>query len=409
MKGFEKLTPIDEALNIFLKKLPLKRLEKELIPIEEAVGRITAEDIIAPVDLPSFNRSAVDGYAVKAKDTFETSQNKPKIFSIVEKEKIQTMEAVAVWTGNPLPKGADAVVMLEQTRKLDDGKIEVWSPLTPGENVSKRGEDIQKGEVAIKTGKRLKPHHIGLLAALGIASINVVRKPSVAIMSTGNELVELGKIPKKGQVIDVNRLILSSLCREIGAEPVDFGIVKDNIDDISEKIREGLEKTDIILTTGGTSAGHMDLVPEAVNKAGSPGVIVHGIAMRPGMPTALAIAQNKPIIILSGNPVAAIVGFEVFARPLLLKLMNAENDVRPMVRARLTRRVASSLGFRTFLRVYVFQRNGEFFAEPIRVKGSSVLSTMTRANGFVVIPENKEGLETDDQVLVHLFDSIGWG
>lgn len=407
MKGFEKLTPVDEALNIFFKKLQPRKLEKEPIPLEEALGRIAAEDVVAQIDLPSFDRSAVDGYAVRAKDTFETSQTKPKIFRIVKEDEIRNMEAVPVWTGNPLPRGADAVIMLEHTRKLDKDKIEVWNPLAPGKNVSKAGEDIRKGEVAVKAGKRLKPHHIGLLAALGKTSINVVRKPVVAIISTGNELVEHGQTPKRGQVIDVNRLILSGLCKEIQAEPKDFGIVKDNMDNIAEKIREGLEKTDVVITTGGTSVGKLDLVPEAINEIGLPGVIVHGVAMRPGMPTALAIVQEKPIIVLSGNPVAAIVGFEVFARPLLLKLMGAENEFRPAVWAKLTRRVVSNLGFRTFLRVHVFWRNGEFFAEPVRVKGSGMLSTMTMANGFVAIPENKEGLEENDPVLVHLFDSIG--
>lgn len=408
MIGFEKLTPVDEALNIFFKKLQPKRLGKELIPIKEALERITAEDIVAPVNLPSFDRSAVDGYAVRARDTFETSQTKPKIFRIVKKEEIQKMEAVTVWTGNPLPKSADAVVMLEHTRKLDEDKIEVWSSITPGKNVSKVGEDIRKGEVAVKAGKRLKPHHIALLAALGITSVSVVRKPIVAIISTGNELVEHGQTPKRGQVIDVNRLILSGLCKEIQAEPKDFGIVKDNINNITEKILEGLKNADMVLTTGGTSVGQLDLVPEAINKIGSPGVVVHGVAMRPGMPTALAIIQKKPIIVLSGNPVAAIVGFEVFARPLLLQLMGAEDNFRPTVWAKLTRRVASNLGFRTFLRVRVFERNGKFFAEPVRVRGSGMLSTMTRANGFVVIPEKREGLEENEQVLVHLFDSI-WG
>jgi molybdopterin molybdotransferase len=405
LKGFEKLTNIDEALSTFLKKLKLRRLESERIPINVALGRVTAEDILAENHLPPFDRSAVDGYAVRAKDTFEASKSSPKVLKLTEKEEVRENEAKQIWTGNPLPKGADAVVMLEYTKRIQD-KIEVWIPVTPGGNVSKRGEDVQKGGVAIKAGTRLRSHHVGLLAALGATHVNVVKKPKVAILSTGNELVELGRKAKPNQIIDSNKLILSGMCQELGAEPLDLGIAKDDIEEISAKIREGLERADVVITTGGTSVGYPDLVPAAVNQIGAPGVIVHGIAVRPGMPTALAVLHDKPVFILSGNPVAAMMGFEVFARPLLLRLLGIEREPRPMLKARLTRRVASALGRRVFLRVSVFEREGEFYAEPVRIKGAGVLSTMTKANGYVVIPENREGLEKGESVIVHLFDKI---
>lgn len=405
LKGFEKLTNIDEALSTFLKKLKPERLESERIPLHTALGRVMAEDVQAKNDLPSFDRSAVDGYALRAQDTFGASQFNPNTFKLTENEEVQEKEARQIWTGNPLPRGADAVVMLEYTKMIKD-KIEVGTTVTPGENVSKKGEDVQKGEVAIKAGTRLKPQHLGLLAALAATHVNVVKKPKVAILSTGNELVELGHEPKPSQIVDTNRLIFSSICQELGAEPLDLGVAKDDLKEISAKIREGLELADVVITTGGTSVGYPDLVPMAVNKIGTPGVIVHGIAMRPGMPTALAILQGKPVFILSGNPVAAMIGFEVFARPLLLKLLGVERESRPLLKARLTRRVASALGRQVFLRVRVFEKNGEFFAEPVRVKGSGVLSTMTKANGYVEIPENREGLEEGESVIVHLFDKI---
>jgi len=296
--------------------------------------------------------------------------------------------------------------MLEYTKQLQD-KIEVWNPVTPGENISKKGEDIQKGEVAIRTGTRLKPHHIGLLAALGVTRVGVVEKPRVAILSTGNELVDVGNKPKSNQVIDVNRLILSSMCLEIGAGPLDLGIAKDNVEEIKAKIRMGLERADAIITTGGTSVGYADLVPKAVDQMGKPGVVVHGIAIRPGMPTALAVLHEKPIFILSGNPVAAMVGFEIFVRPILLGFLGVENEHRPMMKAKMTRKVPSVLGRQVFLRVRVFERKGEFFAEPIRIKGSGVLTTMTEANGYVMIPKDREGLDENETVLVHLFDKLG--
>jgi len=192
----------------------------------------------------------------------------------------------------------------------------------------------------------------------------------------------------------------------LGAEPLDLGIAKDNLEEIGAKIRGGLKIADVVITTGGTSVGHLDLVPTVVNQIGAPGVIIHGIAMRPGMPTALAILRGKPVFILSGNPVAAMIGFEVFVRPLLLKLLGVDSEPRPMLKARLTRRVASALGRRVFLRVNVFVRDGEFFAEPVRIKGSGTFSTMTKANGYVIIPENREGLEENEPVIVHLFDKI---
>lgn len=405
LKGFDKITDVDEAFSIFLSKLKLKRLGSVKVPLKLALERVAAENVVADYDLPLFNRSAVDGYAVRAEDTFGASQSNSKILKLIENERIRTNETVRVWTGNMIPRGADSIIMLEYTKLLQD-KIEVWTPVTPGENVSKKGEDVKKGEVAIKAGTRLKPHHIGLLAALAAIHAKVVEKPKVSILSTGNELVEAGHKPKLNQVVDVNRLILSSMCLEVGAEPLDLGISKDNVKEIKAKIRVGIERTDAIITTGGTSVGYADLVPKAVNQIGKPGVIVHGIAMRPGMPTALAILCEKPIFILSGNPVAAMIGFEVFARPILLKLLGVENEPRPIVRAKLTRRVPSALGRQVFLRVCVFEREGEFFAEPVRIKGSGVLTTMTKANGYLIIPEDREGLDENENVLVHLFDKI---
>ena len=322
------------------------------------------------------------------------------------RDKIGEKEARPIWTGNPIPKGADAAIMLEHTKKLDD-KIETWIPVTPGKNVSKKGEDVRKGKVAVKAGTRLHPHHLGLLAALGATHVNVTEKPKVAILSTGNELVELGQKPKPGQIVGVNHLILSSMCLELGAEPLDMGIVSDDLNEIREKFEEGIKKADVMITTGGTSVGYADLVPKTVNQIGSPGVVVHGMAIRPGMPTALAILYGKPVFILSGNPVAAMIGFEVFTRPVLLKLLGVESEPRPVVKAKITRRVAAALGRRVFLRVHVFEKGDELLADPVRIKGSGILTTMTRANGYVIIPESREGLGKNELVSVHLFDKVG--
>ncbi len=397
---------MDEALSTFLSEVRLPRLEAVEIPIYDALGRVLAEDAVSNEDLPPFDRSAVDGYALRACDTFEASQLKPTMLKLTESDQVEANEAKEIWTGNTLPDGADAVVMLEYTRKVDGG-IELLNLINPSENVSKKGEDVRKGDVAVKAGTRLKPHHIGMLAALGMTCLKVVRQPKVAILSTGGELVEPGEKPKPDQIINTNRLILSGMCRELSADPVDLGITKDDANEIEAKIRRGLEEADLVITTGGTSVGYPDLVPTVVSRLGSPGIIVHGVAMRPGTPTALAAIDNKPIFILSGYPVAAMMGFETFVRPVILKLSGVGSEPRPVLGAKLTRRVASALGRRVFLRVYAFRKNGQFYAEPIRTKGSGVLSTMIKANGYVTIPENREGLEEGETVIVHLFDKIG--
>lgn len=405
LKGFEKLTNVDEALSIFFKALKPKRLGIQRILVDDALGRVTAEDTAAPVDLPSFDRSAVDGYAVRAEDTFAASQFKPKALKFTEKNSVKRGQARQVWTGNPLPKGADAVIMLEYTRTTK-GELQTLTAVTPGENVSKKGEDINEGEIMVRAGMRLQPHHIGFLAALGIIYVNIVEKPKVAILSTGNELVELGKKPRRNKIVNSNRFVIEGLCRELGAEPVYLGIAKDDEKDIGARILEGLEDADVVVTTGGTSVGVADLVPIVVNKMGKPGVVVHGVAVRPGMPTALGILKSKPIFVLSGNPVAAIVGFEVFARPTILRLQGIEHESRPVVKAQLAKRVAGVLGRRVYLRVKAFEKAGEFVAEPVHTKGSSLYSSMTRANGYVVIPEDREGLEKGETVHVHLFSSL---
>jgi molybdopterin molybdotransferase len=273
--------------------------------------------------------------------------------------------------------------------------------------VSKKGEDIKKGENAVKAGTRLKPYHLGLLAALGNSKIRVTEKPRIAILATGNELTEVGSKPAENQIFESNRIMLSAMCHELDAEPVDLGIAKDDVNEITEKLRIGLLNSDAVITTGGTSVGGLDLVPDAVNKMGKPGVVVHGVAMRPAMPTALAVLEGKPVMILSGNPVAAIVGFEVFARPLICKMLGMKKEEsRPVIKAVMARKVATALGRKTFVRVRVLQKNGEFRAEPVSARGSGAISTMTRGNGFVIVPENREGLSEGELVMVHLFGDV---
>lgn len=406
LKGFQKLTSVDDALQVFFTTLQMKRLKTVTVPLVSALNRVLAEDIIAEVNLPRFDRSAVDGYAVMAEDTVGATQFKPKTLQLTDRDVIRDKQTKQVWTGIPIPKGANAVVMLEDTKRIRV-EIEVWSPVTPGENVSKRGEDIRKGEVAASAGMRLRPQHLGLIAALAVSKVNVFEKLQIGILATGNELVELGGKLRENQIFEVNKLVLSSLCSELGADAIDLGIARDDVDEIFEKLKLGLEKADAIITSGGTSVGSSDLVPDAVSKIGKPGVLVHGVAMRPAMPTALAIVDGKPVLILPGNPVAAMVGFEVFGRPLIFRMLGLRQaECRFAVQAKMTRKVATTLGRKNFVRVSVFQHNHKLFAEPVSARGSSMISTMTRANGYVVVPENREGLEEGESVSVQMFDDV---
>ncbi len=412
LKGFQKLTFTYEALNTWFDTLKLQRCREQVIPLSDAYNRVLAEDVIAVEDLPRFDKSAVDGYAVRAEDTTSASQTKPLIFRLFEGEELVDTahrEAKQIWTGQPLPKGATAVIMLENTKKIEgkENKIEVWNQAAPFDNVSRRGEDIKKGEVAAQAGTRLKPYNLALLAALGNGEVKVVEKPKIAILATGNELAEIGKERSDNQIWESNRVLIAGMCCELDADPLDIGTVKDNVDEIADAIRLGLKIADAVVTTGGTSVGGLDLVPEAVNKVGKPGIIVHGIAIRPAMPTALAKIDDKPVMVLSGNPVAAITGFEVFGRPLICKLLGLKaTEERQKVRAKMTRKIATALGRKNFVRVRVVQKNDEFQAEPVSAKGSGTLTTMTKANGYVIVPENREGLAEGEAVTVHLFGEV---
>ena len=406
LKGYQKLTLTDQALQSWFNALQIGKPNVSAVSLKDASGRVLSEDLIAREDLPRFDKSAMDGYALKTADSVGASQFKPATFQLTENQEITSKQVRQVWTGNPIPKGANAVVMLENTRKYE-GKIEVWSQLAPGDNVSKKGEDIKKGDVIAEAGVRLNPYHIGLAAALGYSQLKVVEKPKIAILATGNELAEVGTLLSGDLIYDSNKIMLSAVCRELGAETTDYGIAKDNVDEIADKIQKALKTQDAVITTGGTSVGGLDLVPDAVNKLGKPGVIVHGVALRPAMPTAIAMLEGKPVLILSGNPVAAIIGFEVFGRPMVCRLLGmSKTEPRPMLKATLARRVASALGRKTYVRVRVTLKGGEFYAEPVSAKGSGSISTLTQSNGFVIVPENREGVSEGETVIVHMFGSL---
>lgn len=408
LKGFQELVPVEDALEKWLAAIEFHP-NSTSVPLLTAQDRVLSSHIIANTDLPRTDRSAVDGYAVKATETIGASQSKPKIFNLNERDAIGANQAKQIWTGNTIPENVDAVVMLENTKTV--GKIlEVWSPMTRWENVSRKGEDIKKGEIAVKTGTRLKPHHLGIIAAFGISEVEVFQKPKVAVLTTGNEIIRVGDKITENKVFDSNRVVLTALCNELGAEVIDLGIARDDMEEISRKLNNGLRKADAVMTSGGTSVGGPDLVPEVAARIGKPGILVHGVAMRPGMPTGLAVVGKKPIILLPGNPVAVMLSFEVFGRPLISRMLGLKaTESRPVLMARTKRKISTTLGRKNLVRVHVSREKGEFIADPISARGSSLFSTMTRSNGYVIVPENQEGLAEGEMIEVNMFEDLKVG
>ena len=403
LKGFKERIMVRDAIKA-LEGVSFKRIDSEIVEITKACGRILAEDVIAKYNVPHFDRSAVDGYAVVAEDTFGANLNNPVMLKIVGEvemgEKPIEMSrgmAVRVSTGSALPKGANAVVMLEYTKEIGEF-VEIYRPVVPFENVSKEGEDVKAGEIVLKAGEILQPQDIGVLASLGYSKVKVLRRPKVVIVSTGNELVEIGEKLDVGKVVNSNAYMLSCALKTYNCEPSIYGIVRDDFDELRKALIQALNVSDCVITTGGTSVGKGDLVPEVVKELGE--IVFHGISIKPGMPTGLGVVDGKPVLMLSGFPVACLIGFELIFPHVLAKLTGVRVVKRrgEVVKAKLKRRIPSKAGVRTFARV--IYRDG--FAEPLMTSGSGILTSMVRANGIVVVPEEKEGFEEGEVVDVIL-------
>jgi molybdenum cofactor synthesis domain-containing protein len=415
-RGFKEATRIEEARRILYEALPTISLASEDVPVQGSLNRVLAEDVRADTSLPSFDKSAMDGYAVVAEDTFGSSQMNPSLLKLVGESKIGELpkaglrrgETVAIATGAPVPQGANAVVMVEDAKRLDTDDVEIYSAVAPGQNVSQIGEDVKQGAVVLEKGRKLKPPDLGLLVALGRKTVAVARRPKVGVLSTGNELSDSSPVVAS-KVADVNRPLLMAMVEECGGMPIDLGIARDDSEEILRRLKQGVASADLVLVTAGTSVGKGDLVPDAINALGKPGMLVHGIAMRPSLPTGLAVVNGKPIVSLPGLPVSSVFAFSTFVQPLILRMLGTEPDPQPKVRARAIKRIVGVPGFRTFIRVVVRERDGKLSVEPLRAPGSGMLTTLTRANGIVVVPEKVEGYDEGAEVDVELFRPVERG
>jgi len=412
-KMFFKLTPPKEVFEI-IDRFPQIEGSEE-IEIEDSIGRILSKDISSPSDMPGFFRATMDGFAVKAKDTFGASSTLPAILKVKGEVKmgeipdirINDGEAAKISTGGMLPEGADGVVMIEYCHFIDEDTIEVEKAISPLENVMLPDDDIKKGSIVLKKGRRIRPQDIGAFAGLGIRKIEVFRKVKVAIISTGDEVIPIDKEPKPGQVRDINRYTLSSLCKVIGAEPIFLGICPDRFDMLKELVEKGLEISDTVWISGGSSIGVRDLTLGVLDSISGFELLVHGIAISPGKPTIIGKVGKKPIIGLPGQVSSAFIVAEVFLSRLLRRLSGEDFlDIDATIDAIMKRNIESATGREDYIRVRLIKEGEKIYADPVIGK-SGLISPLVESDGLVRIDMNKEGLYKDEKVEVIPFITKG--
>jgi len=409
MPEFFNVVPPAQALALLRKRLSVT-VRPEGLATSGALGRVLSEAIYAPADLPSFPRSSMDGYAVRARDTFGASEGLPGYFTVVGEVLMGAVATVAVGmgqaakvhTGGMLAPGADAVVMVENTQRVDDSTIEVVRPVAPGENVVQVGEDIKAMEQVLPAGHVLRPQDLGGLSALGVTTVTVARRPRVAILSTGDEVVPPEATPRPGQVRDVNTYTVSAQVERAGGVPIVLGLAPDNREALLASAQRGLAKGDVLVLSAGSSVSTRDLTAEVIASLGSPGVLVHGLAIRPGKPTIIALVGDKPVFGLPGNPVSAMIVFDLVVRPVLYWLSGAEPPDPSTVRARVTRNIPSAPGREDYVPVRLVRKQGQLWAEPVFGK-SNLIYTLVRSDGILCIPLDKGGLYAEEDVEVRLW------
>ncbi len=404
MKMFlSKLMPMDDAQKII--NTFTESTEVEEISLEEAYQRVNAQEVISTLNSPPFDRSAMDGYALLAEDSFGHSETNPFQLKVVDRIgagqksdlKLKSGEAIKISTGAPIPSGANAVVMEEYTHE-DGDIIHVETSLTPGENVSPAGEDFNKGDTVLEKGKLLEPAELAIIASAGFDHVSVYKKPRIAVLITGSELVMPKKDLEGAEVINSNHYTIKSMVESCLAVPEMFHSI-DDAQLVEELFNELLKEYDALITTGGTAISKGDVVVDVAQKLGE--VHVHGVSLRPGKPFGFAQVQGKPVFMLSGFPVAAMVQFDVFARDALLKMQGFKRNP-VLVHKKAARKIASTLGRTDYIRA---RMEGEM-ARPLKIKGSGIIRSMVESDSYIIIPENLEGIEEGDQCQILPYHSL---
>jgi molybdopterin molybdotransferase len=395
----------ESARALILEKVPV--LPHESVSIQEVVGRVLAEEVRAPWDMPQWDNSAMDGFAVRAEDC---GPSKPLLIAgyipagaTAEGISVGPGKAVRIMTGAPTPAGCDTIVPVEETEEID-GQVVIKGRVKMGDHIRVRGEDVQKDALVIAAGTILRPVEINMLASFGFHSVTVFRRTKVAILSTGDELVEPGEIPGPGQIINSNAYSLAAAVREVGGEPVLLGIARDNRESLTEKLLTGLQ-ADVLITTAGVSMGDRDLVCEVLENVGVKRLFWK-IDIKPGRPTAFGLKEGKPVFSLPGNPVSSMVTFEELVRPALLKMMAHPQAIKPFINAILKETVSKKVGRTQFLRVRVVSEGNGLVASSSGDQNTGILSTMLRANGIAVLPADRAQIEAGEEVDIHMISDI---
>jgi molybdopterin molybdotransferase len=425
MPEFLKLRTAEEAWDIF-SGVFAPSVTAERCPVADALDRILARDATAPHELPTFVRSTVDGYAVQASDTHGASPGLPAYLDVVAEVSmgtrasftLQSGQASMVHTGGMVPDGSDAVVMLEHTAKTAGGffgisgalpqqpgfepfGLEVYRPVASGENCIQPGEDVKQGDLILSAGHSLRPQDIGGLLAVGITEVVVARPPRVGIVSQGDEVVPPDQEPAPGQVRDINSYTLAGLVRRAGGVPINYPIAPDSQPAIDGVVQQAHREADVVVVTAGSSVSYRDLTATAIDKLGPPGVLIHGVAIRPGKPTILAVCGGKAVFGLPGNPVSCINIFQRFVTPTIRLLLGAPPLPIHTVEARLARNIPAAGGRADYVRVRLEQRSGETWAVPVFGK-SNLIFVLVRSEGVVEVPLNSNGIPVDTMVTVTL-------
>ncbi|MGD8251832.1 MAG: molybdopterin molybdotransferase MoeA [Desulfobacterales bacterium] len=399
MDSFFKVQSLEAVLS---RASDFQPVAEETVPLSDAIGRVLSADIAAEEDVPGFPRSTMDGFAVKGASTFGASEGNPAFLTVVGAVAmgdtpgmtVARGQAVRIATGGMLPDGADSVVMIEHTEALDESTIEVYKSVAPGQHVIQKGEDITTGDTLIRKGRRIRPQEAGFLAALGFGDIPVYRKPRIAIISTGDEVVPVDHRPGPGQIRDTNTTTLSGLCILAGAKPFVFGIVRDDVELLFRTCLEAVETCDAVLISGGSSVGTRDYTLEVLRRLPEAQILVHGVSISPGKPTILSRSGNRMIWGLPGHVTSAMIVFVALVRPFIARIggLDHHSPNQRRISATLSRNLPSSQGRSDFVRVRLIERDGILCADPVLGK-SGLLNTMVMADGLVRIDANSEGLD----------------
>ncbi|HWO72689.1 MAG TPA: gephyrin-like molybdotransferase Glp [Dehalococcoidia bacterium] len=402
-------------------------LSSETRPLSEALGQVLAEDVVSPVTIPPLDNTSMDGYAVRAEDTAGASPSAPVTLRVIGEVAaghlfdgaVNPGAAVRIMTGAPVPRGADAIVPFEETDEppgrafgaFTKGResVAIFKAARPGANIRRAGEDVERGSVVMRAGTELKAAQIGVLASLGSPTVTVVRRPVVAIVSTGDELLELGEPPQPGKIYDSNGYSVEALVREAGGVPRRLGIARDTVEDLTAKIHEALRDSDLVITSAGVSRGDYDVVKDVLEREGEVGFWT--VRMRPGKPLAFGHftapdGRRVPHIGLPGNPVSAMVTFELFARPAIYKMAGRSGWERPLLRVIVEDRVENTDGRRFFARAIVREEEGRYVASLTGPQGSGILTSMALANALVICPEDVPSLEPGDEADAYLLGPV---